>query len=61
MVRNGYLTASEASGALRRPLLLTHGRLLAPVLYVDLAPGPAFTWWQLALGAAVIVRSFRTA
>ena len=22
---------------------------------VDLAPGPAFVWWQLALGAAVVL------
>jgi hypothetical protein len=21
---------------------------------VDLAPGPAFVWWQLALGAAIV-------
>jgi membrane peptidoglycan carboxypeptidase len=55
MVRNGYLTTGEAVAAIRRPLSLAHGRPLQPVFDVDLAPGPAFTWWQLALGALILV------
>jgi hypothetical protein len=53
VVRNGDLTTTEASEALNKPLPLAHGRPLAPIVGVDLAPGPAFTWWQLALGAIV--------
>jgi penicillin-binding protein 1A len=55
MVRNGHLTAAEANQVLTRRLPLTHGRSLAPVPNVDLAPGPAFTWWQLALGAIIVL------
>lgn len=53
LVRNGYLTAEEATAALARPLRLRAGVTLAPVRGADLAPGPAFVWWQLALGAAL--------
>jgi membrane peptidoglycan carboxypeptidase len=55
MVRNGYLTTGEASAVLNRPLPLRHGRPLAAVTGVDLGPGPAFAWWQLALGAAIVL------
>jgi membrane peptidoglycan carboxypeptidase len=55
MVRNGFLTTSEASTVLDRPLPLRRGQPLAPIVGVDLAPGPAFTWWQLALGASVVI------
>jgi penicillin-binding protein 1A len=55
MIRNGYLTTAEATEALTRPLPLTHGPPLAPTLNVDLAPGPAFTWWQLALGTTLLI------
>ncbi len=55
MVRNGYLTTAEASEALSKPLRLTHGPPLPPTPAVDLAPGPAFTWWQLTLGTIVLV------
>ena len=38
---------------LARPLRLRNGNLLAPILGINLAPGPAFVWWQLALGATL--------
>jgi hypothetical protein len=53
LVRTGFLTAEEAAAALARPLRLQRGRALPPVRGLDLAPGPAFVWWQLALGAGV--------
>ncbi len=53
LVRTGSLTSVEAGAALARPLRLRGGAVLAPVYGLDLAPGPAFVWWQLALGAAV--------
>jgi membrane peptidoglycan carboxypeptidase len=60
LVRNGFLTSSEAATVLSRPLRLRRGQPLAPVRGVDLAPGPAFTWWQLALGAAIAVAGLAT-
>ncbi len=53
LVRTGDLTEAEATRALDRPLRLRDGRTLGPVRGVDLSPGPAFVWWQLAFGAAV--------
>jgi penicillin-binding protein 1A len=53
LVRNGYLTDEEAAAALAQPLHLRGGGTLAAVRGVDLAPGPAFTWWQLWIGAAI--------
>jgi len=53
LVRTGYLTDEEAAAALARPLRLRGGDTLAAVHGVDLAPGPAFTWWQLWAGAAI--------
>lgn len=53
LVRTGFLTAEEAAAALARPLRLRTGAALAPVRGLDLAPGPAFVWWQLALGAGI--------
>ena len=50
MVGAGFLTAEEAATALGRSLRLRGGVTLPPVQGVDLAPGPAFVWWQLALG-----------
>jgi membrane peptidoglycan carboxypeptidase len=55
LVRDGYVTVDEASAVLARPLRLSGGAALAPVRGVRLAPGPAFVWWQLTLGAAVTV------
>ena len=51
MVSNGFVTEQEASAALDRSLRLRGGAKLAAVRGVDFAPGPAFVWWQLALGA----------
>jgi Transglycosylase len=54
LLRNGFATEREAVSVLARPLPL-HGALgLAPVHGVDLSLGPAFIWWQLALGATVV-------
>lgn len=50
-MRNGFLTEEEAAATLARPLRLRAGRTLAPLRLIDLAPGPAFVWWQLTLGA----------
>ena len=61
LVRSGDLTETEASRALARPLRLRDGRTLAPVRGIDLAPGPAFAWWQLALGAGNRARRRRRA
>ena len=70
LVRTGGLTETEASRVLARPLGLRDGRVLAPVGGVDLSPGPAFVWWQLALGvtfalagaaALVLLRRLRIA
>jgi membrane peptidoglycan carboxypeptidase len=55
MVRNGYLTAAAATAVLARALPLRHGQALRAVVHVDLAPGPAFTWWQLGVGAIVVL------
>jgi len=55
LVRDGFLTQAEAAAALSRPLPLRGGTTLAPLLGVDLAPGPAFVWWKLALGIAIAV------
>jgi penicillin-binding protein 1A len=52
-VRNGYLTEEEATAALAQPLHLASGATLPPVRGIDLAPGPAFLWWQFALGSAL--------
>jgi penicillin-binding protein 1A len=53
LVREGYLTEDEAAAALARPLRLRGGTVLPPVKGVSLDPGPAFVWWELALGVAV--------
>ena len=53
LVREGYLTEREAVAALAQPLHLRGGRTVAGVTGVALAAGPAFVWWQLALGAIV--------
>jgi membrane peptidoglycan carboxypeptidase len=53
LVRNGSLTQAEAAATLGRPLRLRAGSALPAVRGIDLAPGPAFIWWQLALGATL--------
>jgi membrane peptidoglycan carboxypeptidase len=55
LVGDGYLTEDEAAAALARPLHLRGGKTLAPVRGVELAPGPAFVWWELAVGAAAVL------
>lgn len=52
--RNGFITEQEAASALAQPLPLRGGRKLPPVQGVDLSLGPAFIWWQLACGAAIV-------
>jgi membrane peptidoglycan carboxypeptidase len=53
LVRNGFLTEEDATAALSRPLRLRAGANLPPIRGVDLQSGPAFIWWQLALGATM--------
>jgi membrane peptidoglycan carboxypeptidase len=53
LVRNGDLTEREAASALARPLRLRGGRIVPAVQGIELAPGPAFVWWELAVGAAI--------
>ena len=55
LVREGYATEDEAAAALARPLRLRGGETLAPATGVSFEPGPAFVWWELALGAAVVL------
>jgi membrane peptidoglycan carboxypeptidase len=55
LVREGYLTQSEAAAALARPLAIRGGPTLPAVQGVDLAPGPTFVWWKLGLGVAIAV------
>jgi membrane peptidoglycan carboxypeptidase len=55
LVRNGFLEVDRAASTLARPLRLRSGVILQPVRGVDLAPGPAFVWWQLALGATIVL------
>ena len=55
LVREGFITQREAATTLARPLKLRPGHTLAPIRGVDFAPGPAFIWWELAVGMAVVV------
>jgi penicillin-binding protein 1A len=55
MVRDGLVAQPVAEAALARPLRLRGGAVLEGVPGVNLAPGPAFVWWQLAVGAAIVV------
>jgi penicillin-binding protein 1A len=52
LVRNGFLDEKAAAAIAARPLRLHGAGELGPVTNVSLAPGSAFTWWQLSLGAA---------
>jgi penicillin-binding protein 1A len=60
LVRTGFLTEAEAAAALDRPLRLRGGAVLPPIHGVALAPGPAFRWWQLSLGAAIVIAGLAT-
>ena len=55
LVRDGFLTQREAEATLARPLELRSGHSLAPVRGVSFSPGPAFVWWELAAGTAVVL------
>jgi membrane peptidoglycan carboxypeptidase len=55
LVRDGFLRVGQARSTLARPLRLRSGRTLPPVRGVELSPGPAFVWWQLVLGAGVVL------
>lgn len=55
LVRNGFLTQTQAAATLARPLRLRSGAILRPVRGVDLSAGPAFAWWELTLGATVVL------
>jgi membrane peptidoglycan carboxypeptidase len=55
LVRGGYLTEQEAAAALAKPLRLRSGTTLPGVTGVTLTPGPAFIWWELGLGALVVM------
>ena len=55
LVRNGFLDVSRATHTLAQPLRLPSGVTLPPMRGVDLAPGPAFVWWQLVLGVTIVL------
>lgn len=50
MVADGFTTDEAATTVLGRSLRLHGGATLPPLRGVELAPGAAFVWWQLALG-----------
>jgi hypothetical protein len=54
LVRSGF-QLGRATSMLARPLRLRSGVTLPPVRGVNLAPGPAFDWGQLLLGAAIVL------
>jgi membrane peptidoglycan carboxypeptidase len=55
LVRGNFLHVDQATSMLARPLRLRAAVTLPPLQGVDLAPGPAFVWWQLTLGALAVV------
>jgi len=55
LVRAGSFQLGQATSTFARPLRLRSGVTLPPVRGIDLAPGPAFDWWQLLLGAAILL------
>jgi hypothetical protein len=55
LVRNGFLTEEEAAAAIGRPLQLRDGQKLSAVTGIDFSPGPAFIWWELVLGLALVL------
>jgi membrane peptidoglycan carboxypeptidase len=54
MVRNGYVTASEAAAALGRPLRLASGLTLPTLRQASLEPGAPFDWAELALAVLLL-------
>jgi penicillin-binding protein 1A len=57
LVRTGVVTVGEATTTLARPLPLRDHASLPPLRGVDVAPGPAFVWWQLACGGVILAAS----
>jgi penicillin-binding protein 1A len=55
MVGDGFLTESQGVTALARPLRLRGGPTLPPRRGVELSPGPAFVWSELAFGACIVL------
>ena len=55
LVRGKYLSEPAAAAVLARPLRLRNGTQLAPIVGINISPGPAFVWWQLALGSILAV------
>jgi transglycosylase-like protein len=55
MIRNHDITIGEGALALSKPLRLAGGRTLPGVTGVDLAPGPAFSGPQMAVGIALLI------
>jgi penicillin-binding protein 1A len=55
LIRDGFLTHGEATATLARALPLRAAVALPPVVGAELAPGPAFVWWKMALGIAIAV------
>jgi penicillin-binding protein 1A len=53
LVRDGLVAQPVAESALAHPLRLRGGTVLPGVRGVDLGPGSAFVWWQLALGVGI--------
>jgi penicillin-binding protein 1A len=53
LVRNHILTLARARAVLAQPLRLRSGTVLPALSGVDLSPGPAFVWAELALGSAL--------
>ena len=51
LAREGFLTGAEAAAALAKPLPIRNASPLPALPGLDLAPGPAFLWWELAAGA----------
>jgi hypothetical protein len=54
MVRNGYSTEAEASAAIGRPLRLTNGMQLSPLVHVSFAVPSLFDWVELAFAIAFL-------
>jgi membrane peptidoglycan carboxypeptidase len=55
LVRDKYVSEPAAAAVLAQPLRLRNGTQLAPIVGINLSPGPAFVWWQLALGSILAV------
>ena len=54
LVRTGFVTQAEAARALARPLRLRDRVVLPVIPRAGVAPGPAFVWWELIVGGALL-------